>query len=681
MKNKLLFALASFFIGTAVQAKSELTVADPVVTFTQNATICPGNSVTLFLTGPANCVAIIRTIRTPYLYSVNIGPAGTGTFTTGSLYETTVFTLESIREIFTLNEYHYNLTVTINVVPNGCTTVFAGDNNGSNTTICSVGECQTLTANPTPIPSTTTYEISSIPYCPQVAFADPSFNQVNITGQDDIWSEPITLPFFFSFFNQTYTTCQIGTNGILSFNSQAYPGFCVYDLNNLTVPNMAFPHKNAIFGVLQDTDIRTVGAHAPSDVSVSWKLTGTYPCRKLIVNFNHLGQFLCDQTVGLQSYQIVLYEISNIIEVYIQNRTRCTTWQNGAGVVGIINATGTAGYVPPVRNTNDVWTASNEAWRFTPNGPNVPMNVRWLEDGNVVANGPIATVCPAVTTSYTAEATYQISGVPYTVTGQTTIDVVLDQTQSPADLSVCNDATGNYVVDLTTNDLIILGALNPEDYEIGYFTTLMDAQLGTNQIAYPGSFAFTQNQTIYARIDNPAYGCFHVKSFELLISDLPSAPIGTSPQTLNAGQTLASLIVGGQNVQWYDAPQDGNLLPNTTVAQNDVTYYATQTVNNCESRTTLSARLAVLVQLTLGTNEFDANAFNLYPNPTSDYLTITSNLENVNLTVFNALSQKIETKTLQNRVNSIDLSNFASGIYLFQLSLEGKTKTYKIVKN
>jgi hypothetical protein len=165
------------------------------------------------------------------------------------------------------------------------------------------------------------------------------------------------------------------------------------------------------------------------------------------------------------------------------------------------------------------------------------------------------------------------------------------------------------------------------------------------------------------------------------------APVGISPQTLTSGQTLSSLNVTGQNIQWYDAPQGGNLLPDDTVPQNNVTYYATQTVNNCESKSAQStqsvqsARLAVLVQLNLNNSEFDSNAFNIYPNPTSDILTLTSNLADVRLDVFNILSQKIESRTLDNGANIINLSNLTSGVYLFQLSLDGKTRTYKIVKN
>ena len=660
--------------------KTKTSVVDPIASMTGDTTICPGNTAIITITATPNSIVIIQDLSTPTAYSIAVSASGIGTFSTPVLYQTTTYSLIEVREIATgLTSAITGVTVTITVVPNGCASVNVNINTTPNdTSICSVGECRTLTATVTPIPSTTSYEVSSIPYCPQAPFSEPGNNQLNLTI-DDIWSSPITLPFNFCFFNNNYSTCQVGTNGVISFNNNASPGFCQWSFN-ASVPTPGFPILNAIYGIYQDLN-PSVAPLPPAVTSVNWKLTGIYPCRKLIVNYSNIAQYSCGNSVGLQTSQIVLYEVSNIIEVYIQRRQSCTAWNSGSGVVGIQNASGTIGYVPAGRNTGN-WTANNEAWRFTPNGPNVPVSVRWLENGNTIANGPTVVVCPTVTTSYIAQANYIISGVPFVVNSpENLITVTLDQTQSPADISVCYDASGNYTADLTTNNPVILGTENPVDYDIFYFTSLADAQIIANPIANPIAFSYTQNQTIYAGVYYLSYGCYYIKPFQILISEPVNAPSGLSPQTLNTGQTLSSLVVVGQNIQWYDASQGGNLLPNDTVAQNNVTYFASQAINNCESRSTQSSRLPILVQLSLGIHEFDNNAFNFYPNPTSDVLTITSSLANVKLEVFNTLSQKIENRFLESGTNIFNLGTLSSGIYLFTLSLEGKTKTYKIAKN
>lgn len=47
--------------------------------------------------------------------------------------------------------------------------------------------------------------------------------------------------------------------------------------------------------------------------------------------------------------------------------------------------------------------------------------------------------------------------------------------------------------------------------------------------------------------------------------------------------TINNITITGQNITWYDAQTGGNILPINTVLQNGVTYYATQTINGCES--------------------------------------------------------------------------------------------------
>ncbi|HEU4790899.1 MAG TPA: T9SS type B sorting domain-containing protein [Flavobacterium sp.] len=62
-------------------------------------------------------------------------------------------------------------------------------------------------------------------------------------------------------------------------------------------------------------------------------------------------------------------------------------------------------------------------------------------------------------------------------------------------------------------------------------------------------------------------------------------PTLTSPQTfcIQQNATLNSIIITGQSLKWYDSLTAGNLLSNKTPLQNGITYYASQTINGCES--------------------------------------------------------------------------------------------------
>lgn len=123
-----------------------------------------------------------------------------------------------------------------------------------------------------------------------------------------------------------------------------------------------------------------------------------------VVNFDQVCHYQCNSITTTQ--QIVLYETTNAIEVYIQSKPTCTTWNSGNAVIGIQNSTGTVGYTPTGRNTGS-WNASNEGWRFTPDGtPNYTLT--WFEAGNPtpLASTDTLQVCPMATTPYVAQVVY-----------------------------------------------------------------------------------------------------------------------------------------------------------------------------------------------------------------------------------------------------------------------------------
>lgn len=65
-------------------------------------------------------------------------------------------------------------------------------------------------------------------------------------------------------------------------------------------------------------------------------------------------------------------------------------------------------------------------------------------------------------------------------------------------------------------------------------------------------------------------------------------PTAATPQTFCIQQNAAlnSISATGQNIKWYDALTAGTLLSNTAVLQNGKIYYASQTINSCESERT-----------------------------------------------------------------------------------------------
>jgi len=316
--------------------------------------------------------------------------------------------------------------------------------------VCNAGDCTQLQANYNTVKQTNDYTVTQVVYNPNFPFTGGTVIQ---NTSDDSWTQIVNLPFTFCFYGQSYNQLLVGTNGVITFNTSGpnyTPGGACRWSYSATIPNAdANFIRNAIFGVYQDTDIST-GAISddttPNNIqNVNYYVLDTgpnaAPNRVFVANFNELPQFSCHAASGLQTSQIIIHETTNIIDVLISKRTPCLNWNSGSGLVGIQNATGTLTRVPPGRNTG-TWSATNEAWRFTPNGAvTVPSSIQWFHNGapfGALNENPI-TVCPTGPDTYTAQVTYTIcNGQPAVVEESVNIDVTHLPVNDPVDLAVCS---------------------------------------------------------------------------------------------------------------------------------------------------------------------------------------------------------------------------------------------------
>lgn len=320
----------------------------------------------------------------------------------------------------------------------GCANVLAGEL-GSVTLAdpapmaCATGITSVnLEAKYLPLGETTSYTVSSIPYAPPYQFGCLK-NPISV-NTDDVWSPVINLPFNFCFYGNNYNKCLIGSNGVITFDTVTNipGGSCLWYMNSVNGNNGDLPQsanttliKNAIFGVFHDID-----PNAPGVKSIGWELiTLNSGCRALVASWENVPMYSTACNSSLYTGMIVLYENTNVIEVYVREKNVCATWNEGNAVIGIQNDTGTIATVPPNRNVLDPdWTTTNEAWRFTPSGASLT-TINWYL-GSTATGTPIATstnvinVNPAVTTTYTAAVTYTFcNGQTQTEIDNTTVTI------------------------------------------------------------------------------------------------------------------------------------------------------------------------------------------------------------------------------------------------------------------
>ena len=259
--------------------------------------------------------------------------------------------------------------------------------------------CTPVTITPTipQINSTSAYTVCAIPYTPYPYNTGTGFS----IGVDDVWTGIITLPFHFCFFGTNYGQCRVGSNGVLSFNV-GYTGFCPWAFT-ASCPSALLP-INSIFGIYHDIDPAILCGASPCG-DARYATFGTAPCRVFVVSWDNVPHFSGVCNPLRTSCEIVLYETSNVIEVFVESKPICASWNSGNALIGIQNSLGTLGYTPPGRNTG-LWSASYEGWRFTPSGPTT-VAVSWFEQGSPLGTGNTINVCPTeATQTYVATATY-----------------------------------------------------------------------------------------------------------------------------------------------------------------------------------------------------------------------------------------------------------------------------------
>ena len=243
---------------------------------------------------------------------------------------------------------------------------------------------------------TNDYTVQQIPFESQFfGFDEGTPIPANV---DDSWLSAQVLPFTFAFFGKIYNTVYPGANGLISFDYQSSGmSSCAW---STTVPPASPPYSsvpynyaNCVYGVYEDI----FPGHYQNGGAIRYGVLGCAPCRVFVFNYLDVGLYSCYSSGSnyYNTYQMVLYEGTNIIDIYVKHRASCTSWNGGRGVIGIQNKTSSQILTAPNRDFNDIWTADYEAWRFAPISP-IEGELTWyvdtVDDNHVFSHDKVITI-------------------------------------------------------------------------------------------------------------------------------------------------------------------------------------------------------------------------------------------------------------------------------------------------
>jgi gliding motility-associated-like protein len=242
-------------------------------------------------------------------------------------------------------------TPTLSITPSGTMSVCAGSSVVTTATLSNA------------FAGTTSYSVSDIPFAPYSALGG-----TNLVMPDDTVLGVFPIGFQFCFYGNAYTQFYCGSNGWVGFSLGQPRAFTANSIPNAG----ALVPKNCIMGPWMDFNPGISGGPY-----VKYQTQGVAPFRRLVVQWTNVPSYLC--TSLKNTFQIILFESTNNIETHITSKTVCGGWAGGTATQGLHNQSGTAATVVPGRNAA-VWNATNDAKRFTPNGP-PGYTVNWTING------------------------------------------------------------------------------------------------------------------------------------------------------------------------------------------------------------------------------------------------------------------------------------------------------------
>ncbi|WP_309640339.1 T9SS type A sorting domain-containing protein [Flavobacterium sp.] len=483
------------------------------------------------------------------------------------------------------------------------------------------------------------YSVVAIPY--QIYTATSAVQGTN----DDTFSAPIPLGFDFDFYGSTYSQVNVSTNGYISFTPQTLGGFSPWAYNQ-TIPSATFEVKNAFLGCFHDMN------NSDAQGNITYSIVGSAPYRKMVVLFDNQSQFSCG-SAAKSTFQMVLYETLNIMDVQLVDKQVCTGWNSGNAVTGIIDQTGLLAVTPPDRNTS-AWTAYHEGWRFQrPISTNSYLFAKCDDDADGFVSFNLQVVQHDLSPTDLSLVSFYSNESD--AISQTNAFTNLNYTNTTNTETIYANANG----EIKTVVLRVVDCAN--DYDLDSVATADEDLNADTNLANDD----TDLDGIPNFIDNDDDGDLILTSVEYVFNR-------------SANGALAYLDTDNDGILNYldkDDDGDGVLTINEDYNHNN---------NPLDDDTNANSLPDYLENsVALGVNNFDIkNNLTIYPNPASSVLNIEnkSNETISNIAIYAINGTLVKEIKSNEAMQAIPVADLQNGIYFVKIELNQQVINYKFIK-
>jgi hypothetical protein len=392
-------------------------------------------------------------------------------------------------------------------------------------------------------------------------------------------------------------------------------------------------------------------------------------------------------------------QVSNISATTLTPSTVRIKWKNGSGYRRLVIMSDTPDITPPVsgfglpENIQNA-TYSGSGQQIVYDGTSTRAVINGLNCGQVY---------------YARIYEFQRCGEPGS------FDYYYNTTDTAANIITFSPAPANTVNLPVENDFSLftgsnLSAAYPDWYEAAITTlpgtepSMINPQGTTstwrssNVLGIPTAVTFLSGNTVNSWLVSPRINLSDdsVLKFKIALTDYTNAnpdPLGIA-NTDDKLNILISTDECGSNwtpVYTFSAENtDEDLLTNVpTDFELDLSAYTGQTVQiafqavdgpmaNGSTYDIHIGALSVTAPLS-ATQPFEETSLQFYPNPVSDVLTINNSTSINNATVINLLGQEVFNSQYNSTQAIIDFSQFPVGVYMVNITSEGKKQSFKVV--
>ena len=320
----------------------------------------------------------------------------------------------------------------------------------------------------------------------------------NMQYDDQHDSIAVPIGFNFTFYGNVYEYLVVSGNGYVTFDTTVANTYSPWSINS-SIPNPGSQPENAIMSPWHDMNTGVGG-------QVYFGMSGIAPNRFFIITWCHVPMYSC--TSDLATHQVILYEGSNKIEMFIEEKPLCSSWNGGAAIQGLVDANSTNFDIvnDPVllqpRNFPLQWSATNEGWEFLPTGVSsyainqityVPIDVgivSWYNsNGDSIATGPQLNI-----NTDSSETYYSVTmGDCYNFINYDSVNIIINETD--IDLGPNVNIPCNSTVTIFP---LITGSSSSYQYfwSNGSSDTLIEVGGGTYSLSIQDNFGCTANDSI-----------------------------------------------------------------------------------------------------------------------------------------------------------------------------------------